>query len=289
MNKLVNIDHVEKTLQDTPLKPAEGSAHDATEVPQYSVPPVHRAFRLLRHIAQGDPCRNASATARQLGLNRTTLIRLLHTLEAEGMIESLDGGGSWQLGPGMIALAADALKSRSVIRVAQPVMVGLAARLRLSSHLGILDGRDIIYLLREAPNTHLVSNIREGSRLPAHATTVGRVLLGHLSLEGLRALYGERRLDAYTGKTATTLPELERQIAADRAQGFAWSFGNFEAEIGSCAAPVFDHRGQPVAAINVTGPKAQFDPEGAQAAPIREAVIKAAAEISAALGHVSRG
>lgn len=264
----------------------EASAAQGTV--QYSVPPVHRAFRVLRHIAQGDPCHNASATARQLGLNRTTLIRLLHTLEAERMIESHDGGVTWQLGPGMIALAADALKSRSIIRVAQPVMARLAAQLRLSSHLGILDGRDIIYLLREAPNTHLVSNIREGSRLPAHATTVGRVLLGHLPLESLRALYADRTMDAYTMKTATSLEELARQVAADRAQGFAWSFGNFEAEIGSCAAPVFDHRGEPIAAVNVTGPRAQFDPESAEAATIREAVIQAAAEISSALGHVSR-
>ena len=255
---------------------------------QYSVPPVHRAFRLLRHIAQGGQCRNASATARELGLNRTTLIRLLHSLEAEGMIESLDGGASWQLGPGMIALAADALKSRNVIRLAQPVMAALSTRLGLSSHLGILDGREIIYLLREAPNTHLVSNIREGSRLPAHATTVGRVLLGHLPAETLRRFYADAKLDAFTDKTSTTLELLERQVATDRAQGFAWSAGNFEAGIGSCAAPVFDHRGAAIAALNVTGPVDRFDLNRPQAVEVRDAVIAAAAEISTALGYQAR-
>jgi len=254
----------------------------------YSVPPVERAFKLLRHIAQGGQCRNASATAREIGLNRTTLIRLLHTLEAEGMIETTDNGASWQLGSGMIALAADALKSRSVIRMAQPVMMRVAASLRLSSHLGVLDGPEIIYLLREAPNSHLVSNIREGSRLPAHATTVGRILLGHLTPENLRALYANRPLDVYTAKTATTLDDLERQVAQDRIQGFAWSHGNFEAEIGSCAAPVFDHRGQAIAAINVTGPIAQFQPDSPEAVLIRTTVMRAAAEISAAMGFASR-
>lgn len=254
----------------------------------YSVPPVERAFTLLRHIAQGGQCRNASATAREIGLNRTTLIRLLHTLEAEGMIETTDNGASWQLGPGMIALAADALKSRSVIRLAQPVMAYLAAKLRLSSHLGVLDGREIIYLLREAPNAHLVSNIREGSRLPAHATTVGRVLLGYLAPQELRALYADKVLDVFTRKTATTLAELEAQLAHDRAQGFAWSDGNFEAEIGSCAAPVFDHRGHVIAALNVTGPRAQFDPQSHTASLTREAVVQAAADISAAMGYARR-
>lgn len=254
----------------------------------YSVPPVERAFKLLRHIAQGGQCRNASATAREIGLNRTTLIRLLHTLEAEGMIETTDMGASWQLGPGMIALAADALKSRSVIRLAQPVMARVAAGLRLSSHLGVLDGHEIIYLLREAPNAHLVSNIREGSRLPAHATTVGRVLLGYLSPEALQALFANRSLDAYTSKTATTLEELQQQLIRDRTQGFAWSFGNFESDIGSCAVPVFDHRGVAVAAINVTGPRTRFNPENPEAEVIRTTLVQAAADISAAMGYVKR-
>lgn len=251
----------------------------------YSVPPVHRAFTLLRHIAGGGRCRNASATARELGINRTTLIRLLHTLEAERMIESVDDGLSWQLGPGMIALAAEALKSRDVVRVAQPVMARLAAQTGLSSHLGVLDGREIIYLLRETPNSHLVSNVREGSRLPAHATTVGRVLLAHLPPEDLLRLYADTPLTRATDKTATTLDALQRQIAADRERGAAWSAGNFERGIGSCAAPILDHQGRVIAALNVTGPETRFAPDTPLAATIESSVKTAAAQISAALGY----
>ena len=123
-----------KALIVAELRDPDSESDTATP---YSVPPVHRAFTLLRHVAAGGRCRNASATARELGINRTTLIRLLHTLEAERMIESLDDGLSWQLGPGMLALAAEALKSRDVVRVAQPVMARLTASLGLSSHLGI--------------------------------------------------------------------------------------------------------------------------------------------------------
>lgn len=251
----------------------------------YSVPPVHRAFTLLRHIAAGGRCRNASATARELGINRTTLIRLLHTLEAERMIESLDDGLSWQLGPGMLALAADALKSRDVVRVSQPVMARLTAALGLSSHLGILDGTDIIYLLRETPNSHLVSNVREGSRLPAHATTIGRVLLAYLSDDELVRRYGETGLRKVTDKTATTLADLRRQIAADRERGTAWSAGNFERGIGSCAAPIFDHQGRVIAGLNVTGPEAQFTPRTPLATEIETRVKAAAAEVSEGLGY----
>ncbi|MCC0074321.1 MAG: IclR family transcriptional regulator [Rhodobacter sp.] len=271
------------TVPDTDL--SETDTESGPESAAYSVPPVHRAFTLLRHIAAGGRCRNASATARELGINRTTLIRLLHTLEAERMIESVDDGLSWQLGPGMIVLAAEALKSRDVVRVAQPVMARLAADLGLSSHLGVLDGRDIIYLLRETPNTHLVSNVREGSRLPAHATTVGRVLLGHLAPEDLDRLYGDAVLARATDKTSTTLAALRAQITADRARGAAWSAGNFERGIGSCAAAIRDHRGRVVAAVNVTGPEDRFAPDTPQAALIEARVRAAADEISRGLGH----
>ncbi len=257
---------------------------DADHATSYSVPPVHRAFTLLRHIAGGGRCNNASATARALGINRTTLIRLLHTLEAERMIESQDDRLSWQLGPGMIALAAEALKSRDVVRVAQPVMARLVIDLGLSSHLGVLDGREIIYLLRETPNSHLVSNVREGSRLPAHATTVGRVLLSWLAPVVLDRLYADAEMAPHTDKTATTLKDLKAQIALDKTRGVAWSAGNFERGIGSCAAPVFDHRGRAIAAINVTGPESNFAPGTPQAAQIEAQIKAACAEVSAALG-----
>lgn len=263
----------------------EDLAEESGAGPDYSVPPVHRAFRLLRHIAGGGRCRNAAATARELGINRTTLIRLLHTLEAERMIESTDDGASWQLGPGMIALAAEALKSRDVVRIAQPVMARLAAETGLSSHLGVLDGREIIYLLRETPNSHLVSNVREGSRLPAHATTVGRVLLAWQPEGDLARRYAGADLPAHTDKTATSLAALAAQLAADRARGFAWSAGNFERGIGSCAAPVFDHRGRVVAALNVTGPEGRFAEGTEGAAAIEAAVRAAAAQVSTGLGH----
>lgn len=267
---------------------ADGAAAEASGVAgtEYAVPPVHRAFRLLRHIASGQRCRNLAATARELDINRTTLMRLLHSLAAEGMIESLDGGESWQLGPGMVALAAEALRSRDILRVAQPVMERLSAALGLSSHLGVIDGREIIYLLREAPNAHLVSNVRAGSRLPAHATTVGRILLAQMGETAVAALYAGQPLAAFTAKTATSLADLLAQLARDRAQGFAWSHGNYEPGIGSCAVAIHDHRGKAVAAINVTGPESVFDPDQPRALAIREAVTAAAAEISRGLGYL---
>jgi len=255
-----------------------------TPRPDYTMRPVVRAVAVLRHIAAGNRCRNSSQTAKAIGINRTTLIRILATLEQEGIIEALPDQGGYRLGTGLIALAADALSERGVVEVARPVLKRLVEELNLSAHLGIREGREIVYLARETPVSHLASTVRVGTRLPAHATTIGRVLLAELSDAALAELYCESPLDAYTEKTRTTLPALRAQLEADRARGVAWSVANFEPEIGSAAAAVRDHRGETVAAINVTGHVATFAEDGPEAPRIEAALKTAAHDISEALG-----
>lgn len=250
----------------------------------YSAPPVSRAIKVLRHIADGHSCANINRTARDLGINRTTLLRLLHTLRDERMIEEA-GNGGYALGTGLISLAARALFSRDIVQVAQPVLKDLAADLGLSAHLGVFDGRDILYLLRETPNLHLVSNVRVGSRLPAHAASIGRILLAQMPEPEVADLIAGWQLTPVTDKTRTTPEALLKQLRDDRRAGIAWSVGNFEPGIGSAAAAVFEASGNAVGAINVTGPEGDFDPETGRRPEIAARLLAAADLISQQLGH----
>ncbi|MDR5654207.1 IclR family transcriptional regulator [Ruixingdingia sedimenti] len=258
---------------------------DTEQETAYGAPPVARAFTLLRHIAAGNRCRNISHAAKATGINRTTLIRLLATLEDEKMIEAIPDDGGYRLGTGLITLAAEALHGRAIAQVALPFLAELVRELHLSAHLGILEGREIVYLARVTPNSHLASNVREGTRLPAHATTIGRVLLADLPVAEVRARYAGIPLEAYSERTRTTLADLEAQLAEDRTLGIAWSMANFEPEIGSAAALVRDHRGQAAGAVNVTGHASVFAPESPRLAEIEAALAKAARGISEALGY----
>lgn len=253
--------------------------------PDYTVPPVERAFRLLRHVAAGNRVRNSSKAAKDIGINRTTLIRLLATLEAERMIERLPDEGGYRLGTGLIALASEALNERGIIPTARPLLKALAQRLGLSAHLGVREGREIIYLARETPVSHLASSVREGSRLPAHATTIGRILLADLTPSELDELYQGQALEAYTDKTRTTLEELHNQLETDRVDGMSWSVANFEVDIGSAAVAVYDHQGRAVAAINVTGHASVFAEDSPIVGEIKTELKAAAQEISEALGY----
>ncbi len=257
-------------------------AQEATDA--YISPPVQRAARLLRCIAEGDAVTNMARTARALDISRTTLLRLLRTLEAERFIAPRGGeGAGWQIGTGLIGLAARAFAAEDLTQVAVPILTRLAETLGLSAHLGVLDGREVVYMIRRTPNLAFVSNIRVGSRLPAHAANMGRIILAHTPPEQVRRLYARAPMPAATAHTPTTPAQLMAVLEADRAEGLAWSMGGFEASIASVAAVVRDASGLPIAAINVSGQMAHFEgPE--RRAQIGAAVAAAAAEISARLG-----
>jgi DNA-binding IclR family transcriptional regulator len=264
------------------------TASPAKPSPSYAVPPVERAFKLLRHIASGDSVANMSVTARDLDLSRTTLMRLIMTLEAEQLIERKSDGSGYGLGLGLVGLAGQALYASDLVQVGDPVIKRLSESVSLSAHIGVLDGTDVLYVARRTPNVHLVSNVGIGSRLPAHATTMGRIMLANLGLDRVKALYTNIDLKRITEKTPTTLAALLEQVHVDSQAGIAWSDSHFEAGISSAAAVIFDRLGKVIGAINVTGPSGGFATHVERRQEIGQAVLTAAADISSRLGYMSR-
>ena len=187
----------------------KSSAGDA-----YIAPPVQRAVRLIRHVAEGNAVLNMSETAKTLKINRTTLLRLLHTLEVEGFVERQPNGAGYQVGLSFLELGARALFSQDLVQVAVPVLTRIAETLQLSAHLGVLDGTDMLYLVRRTPNTPLASNIRVGSRLPAHATTMGRMVLAYMPAVEIDKRYAGKALARFSEHTATTIAALHARSRA---------------------------------------------------------------------------
>ena len=227
-----------------------------------------------------------SETAKALKINRTTLLRLLHTLEVEGFVERRPSGAGFQVGLSFLELGARALFSQDLVQVAVPVLTRLAETLRLSAHLGVLDGTDVLYLVRRTPNTPLASNIRVGSRLPAHATTMGRMLLAFMPPLEIERLYAGKELAALQrayldDARGVATPRPSRTGSA----GIAWSDAHFERGISSAAVPVFDFAGTPLGAINVSGPVGAFA-EGASHASSATKLRAAGLEISRRLGWI---
>src|SRR5262249_56148046 len=111
---------------------------------------------------------------------------------------------------------------------------------------GGLGGTDVLYLVRRTPNPPLASNIRGGSRLPAHATTMGRMLLAYMTPLELETLYAGKELQRFSEHTSATLAAVQAKAEKDRRAGIAWSEAYFERGISSAAVAVFDFAGQPL-------------------------------------------
>ena len=263
---------------------SDNDADDGTGSGQQLVSPVIRGMRLLRFIAEGGSTANLSEVGRRIDVNRVTVMRLLATLEHEGMVERLPQGGH-TVGFAFLKLASRVLASNDLTSFARRILARLSESLQLSAYLAVPDGGHVLYLLREMPNTGLVSNIQVGSRVPAHLTTPGRMLIAHLPPEDLRERLGDDPLPKVTGQSPGTHARLAEILAADLERGCAWSFSAFEPGIDSCAAPVCDASGEVIAAISVAGPQQRFEADGLLRERTEKEVKAAARDLSALLGY----
>ncbi len=151
----------------------------------------------------------------------------------------------------------------------------------------MLDGTDALFLLRQVPNVPLASNIQPGSRIPAYATTLGRIILAYWSKERVTELFRDVRFHPFSKHTPRSLSNLHAVLAADRAAGYAWSDSHYTPGVCSVGFAVFDHTNEPTAALNVTGPQRVFTETAQRRAIVIEAVRAAARELSTRLGFVA--
>ena len=255
----------------------------ATAPDRYVVPGLARGLRLLELFDRTRPEWTLAELTAASGLPRSTIYRLAVTLERLGYLDRAEPHKTYRLGVRVLHLGFEFLGSQELVEIAHAPLQRLSARTGGSTHLAILDGTDAVYLLRVAGPNRLVSNVRAGTRLPAHATVMGRALLAGHGREALRARFGEVRLTATTGETATTIGALREQVRDVREHGYALSVAGFEAGISSVGAPVWNAEGDVAAAINFTGPDAQFDRARLEAEVVG-AVRETAHEISQRLG-----
>jgi IclR family pca regulon transcriptional regulator len=224
-----------------------------------------------------------SEVARRAGLTRAAARRLLLTLCELGYAET--DGRLFSLRPRVLKLGFAYLHAQGIWDLAQPFLVELVERIHESCSIAVLDGRDIVYVARVPTRTRIMSiNLGIGSRLPAHATSLGRVLLAALPEAGLDALLAEAApLPAYTERTVTDPAELARRIAQVRRDG--WCILDQELELGlrSIAVPLRGPGGKVLAALNAGLQASRFTLEAMRQQVLPE-MLHTAMQISVALG-----
>jgi IclR family transcriptional regulator, pca regulon regulatory protein len=213
---------------------------------------LQRGLDVLQTFSRAHPVLTLTQVAELTGLSRGTARRLLHTLVELGYVRQ--DGREFRLTARVLNIGYAYLSALDLVELSRGEMESLGQVTAESCSIAVLDGTDVVYVAR-APSTRIMSTaLGLGSRLPAHATSLGRVLLAGLRGPDLDAYLTTANLTSFTSHTVTDADALRGELARVRAQG--WALVDQELEIGvrSIAAPLHNRTGCTVAAMNVSAP-----------------------------------
>jgi IclR family pca regulon transcriptional regulator len=265
--------------------PGRGAAFDASkrELGPHFLRSLARGLDVLAALGGRRGGMTLSAVAEATALPRATARRALLTLREEGYVEA--DGRLFRPLPRVLELGYARLSGMSVEELARPHLARLAERVRESASVAVLCGSEISYVARVATRRIMQVNITVGTRFPAYATSMGRVLLAGLPEAERAARLAEvppRPLTRFTVTDPARLAEILDAVARD---GYALVDQELEEGLRSIAAPVRDGRGRVVAAVNVSTHAGRDEP-GRAREQILPALLDAAARISADLAAV---
>lgn len=218
-----------------------------------SIRAVERALDVLLCFNRQTPELNMTQIAEQIGINKSTVHRLLKTLEKKRFVERDQTTGIYRLGIQLLQMAYLTLEQNDLRRLAAPFMRHLWEQYRETVHLAVLDQADVIFLdaLESPQRVKLAAAV--GQRLPAFATASGRAILAFMPDEAVQDVL-KHGMTQYTPQTRTSPEAFWEGLRLVRERGFALDEREFEEGIDAVAAPILDQSGQPIAVVSVAGP-----------------------------------
>ena len=249
---------------------------------KYRLQILERAIAVLFEFSASSPHLSLDDLAAQSGINKTSLVRILRTLEPAGFV--LREEDRYRLGPRVLELANVYLSTLSFHKVAQQRMVTLAQASRQTVSLAVLDGLDVVYVAIEHAQREIGIQGEIGGRHPVHATALGKVLLADLPPALLQQRLAGADLQRLTHRTLVDPDELIRVVGQVRRQGYAIDDEERGIGIRCVAAPIRDFGGRVVAAISVAGPIFHMNEETLES--IRLQLLETVAAVSHELGYM---
>lgn len=250
---------------------------------------VDRALDILQCFTAAQTALSLSEIADRVDIHKSTVHRLLATLEARRFLQRDRANGRYRLGFQLIELASLVLLDLDLVRWTAPYLEGLAVTCGETVDLAALDGDHVVYLqVIESPQRLKIA-AAVGQSLPTYCTATGKAFLAYLPQPAVARII-EAGLTRHTDNTLVNAADLWRDLAATRERGFAISEQEFEPQINAVAAPILDVNRQPVGAIAIVGPSFRMPPErmhalGQEILSVTEAITREVGQ--AALSRLS--
>jgi DNA-binding IclR family transcriptional regulator len=216
------------------------------------------------------------------GLAKATTHRILSTL-VDHQFVTVDPDGNYLPGPKILSLAGIALQRIDISAIARPFVDELVAKSHCTVHLGVVNGDEIIYLIRADSDRPYVMPSRVGLAIPMHSTGIGKVVLANRADDELGRFVARAGLPARTAATITSLARLRTEIANVRRLGYALDREENVPGLGCVAAPIHDHTGTVKYGVSLTTLLIEHTLEQIEA--MSTMAVQTADNISAALGY----
>jgi IclR family transcriptional regulator, pca regulon regulatory protein len=227
--------------------------------PTHFVQSLERGLAVIRAFDAEHPELTLSDVARSTGLTRAAARRFLLTLADLGYVHT--DGRLFALSARVLELGYAYLSSLSLPEVAEPHLERLVAEVHESSSVSVLDAEDVVYVARVPVSRIMTVAINVGTRFPAYATSMGRVLLAGMDEDELDAYLGRVRLGRLSPRTVRSISALRAELGRVRAQGYAIVDQELEEGLRAVAAPIRDREGRVVAAVNISTHASRTSPE----------------------------
>jgi IclR family pca regulon transcriptional regulator len=250
---------------------------------RYIVPGLSRGLALLQLFTRRKPEQKLTEIAEGLGLSRSATYRLVYTLENDDFIRRDPVTRRYRLTAKVLSLGFEFLFAEPLTDIAQPFLRHLSDITGATAYLVVIEGWQVVHLVRVAPSATLITNLQIGARFPAHAVTSGRVILGYWDAIRLRHFFSLLKRECKTVAVPATFEAFQASLDKDRERGYAFSKSIFETAVSACACAIRDNSGASVAAISVVAPQSLFE-DAANRRRVIEAVRETANRISGQLG-----
>jgi DNA-binding IclR family transcriptional regulator len=214
---------------------------------------VRNALTLLNCFTRSRPVLNTSELARQLKLARTSVMRLLVTLESCGYVEKLPAGTGYRIGLRAFEVGTLFLAANPLSFVLLRALDELVANTQCTAYFAILDRDDIVILNYREGTLPIRFIWQVGDRLPLHTTALGKAMLAHMSVEEIESHIGHGpQLRGLTPNSIRTRATLDEDIARTRERGWGLAHEESHAGLTAVGSAILDEGGHPIAAISIS-------------------------------------
>lgn len=246
---------------------------------------VDRALSIIEVLSDYEAGLGITEISGKIDLHKSTVYRLLSTLIYKGYVQQDDKTNKYKLTLKLFELGNKKLENADILAIARSYLKELMEEVNEVVHLVLLEGKDIVYIDKvESHNTiRMHSNI--GKRSPAYCTSVGKSILAHLPEEKVKEIWDNSDIRRLTEYTITDFEEFQKELGKTKENNYAIDDEENELGVRCVGAPIFDYKGDPVAAISISGPTIRVTKDKVE--EISESVIKYSKMISRELGYKS--